>query len=460
MPGDALQSQLLQILEENDSLYPLMAEFPRMASALAQAAGVWSNQGGARRTVAALRAETPGSKWTMTTLLYSMHPSSVKAIVRNTVAVDSSGPLHGRARWQETPSDPTVPVQGVYVVGLRRTGKISAEFLTPTEMRRIAHAIQSYLGGFAAYNKPAAQRTQQEKLDLAYRDRVDSALSSAGGGGTLIHSQTAVSNATRLRQSLIERADMTLALDPTGTIRHRQSPLYVGCSNNLRARMSCYSGPRYTNASQQLAFLLAVAQAERLTLQPVAKVALRTWSPDQLHTAEQLVMTLAGSLLWQHGLNLEEGGGNRANTGADFAKMERHVFANSALSANLDKANIEAERRAELLETYDRVCAKLADSQAQLTAATRDMPVLRTSAKEVLAEGGRQLAARRRELERALERKRLWNIVLRIVVAGDPEAARRVRDGLDEHMRAAMDNIVGPLLDVPEAPAGGDMDLD
>ncbi|KAJ3518718.1 hypothetical protein NM208_g14411 [Fusarium decemcellulare] len=109
---------------------------------------------------------------------------------------------------------------------------------------------------------------------------------------------------SELIQSLRRRIT---GLDITKQVRHIQSPLYVGCSNDLRERVLSSSRQLRTR-NRPLCLTVSVLKALNLEVEVVVRVVVRTWEPVQLSLAERLVATLAGSLLCWSGFNTTQAG--------------------------------------------------------------------------------------------------------------------------------------------------------
>ncbi|KAI5460032.1 hypothetical protein BGZ63DRAFT_389315 [Mariannaea sp. PMI_226] len=137
--------------------------------------------------------------------------------------------------------------------------------------------------------------------------------------------------------------------------------------------MSKYSHKRLIGLNKPLALTVNVLAALDLPVQLSIKVAIRTWETDQLPFAEQLVCTLAGSLVYQHGFNAIETGG----TGPSTVKCAESLIAtkelimghNEVMLSNLKQTVAETKAREEFLETLD----ELAKSAPELTEEVRQV---------------------------------------------------------------------------------------
>ncbi|KAH7311200.1 hypothetical protein B0I35DRAFT_411440 [Stachybotrys elegans] len=84
--------------------------------------------------------------------------------------------------------------------------------------------------------------------------------------------------------------------------------------------------------------LFHILAAQNLPIVMVQKVVMRTLTKEQLVMAEQLVMTLADSLVSRSGFNVAEGGGNPSRYQDAWDHAERNVLGNAFVMSNLDNA--------------------------------------------------------------------------------------------------------------------------
>lgn len=93
-------------------------------------------------------------------------------------------------------------------------------------------------------------------------------------------------------------------LDPTGNIRQIQTPCQVGCATNLLTRSSAHD-PQTKMKTSSTYLTLTVSTLEAMGLkQNVFQIPiLKVWRPNQLGLAEIFITMLAGSLVWDGGLN-------------------------------------------------------------------------------------------------------------------------------------------------------------
>lgn len=454
MPGGVDQVALLNFLDRSASPYPLVTELPQLASNLEADVNVRRVHGGAKRTVAALRNDNVGSKWTMATLLYSMDMATVKAIVRGTVARDA---LLQNVPWLQGPSSAAPPVQGVYVIGLRRESSLRGDFLTSREIRQVVDGIDKYLLGHEADGSQLPQhRTPRCQAAIRYRRRVD-----LGTNNTIISgSGKDRQNARQLRETLLNRALLSEQMDPSGTTPHRQSPLYAGCSTNLYNRLAGYNDRHCSNANPMLLLMLAVAKYEKLDLVPETRVVLRTWAVDQLKDAETLIVTLAGSLLGQHGFNRTEGGGSSLNDNTDFDMLKGWAFRRAALKTNIGGVQAELDRRVWFINTLIRVKVQAYAEHAALTQARRACTVP-SNVFSLMEQRFRDETAKETiRYEAASVRQAQESVLLRLTVAGNMEEAGKTRSTRLPRSRRLMDRATRGVLQETCKDSQEDVDVD
>ncbi|KAI8656144.1 hypothetical protein NCS55_01269100 [Fusarium keratoplasticum] len=149
----------------------------------------------------------------------------------------------------------------------------------------------------------------------------------------------------------------------SGKVRQIQSPLYVDCSTNLRARTSAYKRTArrgLVNVNKPLCLVLNTIEALSLSVDLTVRVTLRIWEADQLPLAEQLITTLAFSLVHQCGFNATEAGGTGSSTvnptSASLRKSTELIMAHSnTMEQNLRATLAGLEQRRKFLDDLDRI---------------------------------------------------------------------------------------------------------
>ncbi|KAM5357456.1 hypothetical protein ACJZ2D_016239 [Fusarium nematophilum] len=374
MPGGQEQIQLIDALEQHSSLYELCLELPKLAESLDQNQTLKDNEFVVVETVTALRRD-PRNGWKMCELLHSMPRSVIRSVIQGTVAYDS---FHNKADWFAIPSKAEGKVAGVYVVGLSlayRQGK----FLNIKEMEDLISGIEKYIKGFRALAKhwrdvadkkvvygDTSQLSNDERRALAWVGKVDGdfqKLSSTKQGfrPRYITKVEELPSMEALVRNYRRMCDTTL--DPSRRVQMHQSPIYVGCSTDLRERTSCYTRNSLTGLNKPLGLTVAVLKVKGFAVIKTVRVALRIWERHQLPLAEQLVVTIGGSLVYQHGFNAAEAGGTGPYTATNLETLDaskRLLMSRKAhMCINLMKTVAELERRVEFLQDMDELQAEV-----------------------------------------------------------------------------------------------------
>ncbi|KAL5610208.1 hypothetical protein FOVSG1_004889 [Fusarium oxysporum f. sp. vasinfectum] len=149
-----------------------------------------------------------------------------------------------QSRWLQIPTEPEGKVPGIYVIGLKRSLK-GGKFLNVIETERLIDGLRRYVKGA----RLCRTNQSQDALDSADKELVKWVSTVDWQGGynlrpdsmpspQSIQSDGEFSKIEGLISSFELRCDRQL--DPTGKVRQVQSPLYVGCSIDLRERTSKY----------------------------------------------------------------------------------------------------------------------------------------------------------------------------------------------------------------------------
>ncbi|KAF4978801.1 hypothetical protein FZEAL_4868 [Fusarium zealandicum] len=367
MPGGLTQLRLIKCLECQDSLYELSQELPRLAAELRSASG---RPISTTKTSEAIEGDHLNG-WEMVILLLSMSRRAIKSIIYGTVAYDGNLP----SRWYDEPTS-SVAIPGVYVIGLTRR-RCDCKFLNEEELELLIGGLERYVRGYGVITgaPSRAQMTIIQQAEVRWVRNVDDAYAEPGhqsnGSSAFFLGRTGdVALVLELIESLKRRIT---GLDGTKKIRHIQSPLYVGCSNNLRQRLATYKRNLRT-ANRPLYLTVSVLKALGLEVVVVPRVVMRTWKAEQLSLGERLVTTLAGSLITQYGFNATQAG---ANTGDGIGQgnliwgpIEREGF----LVSNLQSMEAEMSRREEFLADLSGFNTSLDNA----VAISRECEVIRT----------------------------------------------------------------------------------
>ncbi|KAJ4011533.1 hypothetical protein NW752_008539 [Fusarium irregulare] len=366
MLWDENHCRLIDSCARTESLYELYLQLPRLAADLEDNQILKDNDFPVVNTVQALK----DFDWSMLELLHSMDHGVVESIVKNTFAFDVTMENISCFRMPQS-SNPEVP--GVYVVGLSILGR-NGRFLDFKEMERLIQDINRYISGYEAYAKFKADEAQQgysyaktnqskdEQRADAFWKRVDSF---AGGNATaepaFIKKDEEIPSIKALLKTFENMCDRSL--DPAGTTRMLQSPLYVGCSKNLFERTKIYTRDSLRGMNKPMALTICILRMHKVKVDVCVGNVLRVWKEDQLPKAEQLVATLAGSLVYQHGFNATEAGGTGSRTLVDEDGLRAnvaHIFSGTRLLlTNLRSSVQEGDLRHRFLRDIDRVNAQL-----------------------------------------------------------------------------------------------------
>lgn len=390
MAGGEYQARLWRALDNGDSLYELMLELPRVADLLARDADLKKYRFRISNTVNSL-SRALGDKWEVALLLHSMDMRMVRATILGTVAYDE---YRGILRGYPNPRTES-NAQGVYVVGLRRSGT-GGKFLDREETERLIEGLEQYLEGCQVLSAPSGTRSRWQEKVARWVKEVDGMLTGrpapgAPGPSHFVKSGADVVQVKALIRGFGKRLIRAPATGPDyeKNLRQVQSPLYVGCSTNLKARIADYNLAQHLrHVNKNLGLTASVLHALDLPVEPVARVAVRTWKASQLSLAEQLVATLASSLVHQCGFNAMETGGK---SGSIYGLDEATVLVLgkcSFLRRNLQSTQEQFQRHREFERELDEAQDELAILEGQAAEAKRDISALQSL---VEATSGQQL---------------------------------------------------------------------
>ncbi|WAO92422.1 Hypothetical protein NCS54_00993100 [Fusarium falciforme] len=379
MPGGQEQMDLIKICQEDGSLYPMCLELQNLADRLEHNQILSDNQFAVVETVKALRR---GRGWRMYELLHSMPHDIIQSIVQGTVAFDY---FNDSATWLRTPDSDDGQVPGIYVVGLSRVDK-RGWFLNIKEVKKLIKGIKRYIAGYKTISKHIssvndgavsfgnlAAFSVQERDDVQFVALVDGDADKFKPG----HSTTLPKWVTK--DDELPRFDALLRtyermcdeeLDPTGLVRMRQSPLYVGCSKDLRKRMRMYNRKSLKGTNRHLGLTIDVLAQISLSVVVHVRPVLLIWKKDQLPLAEQLITTIAGSLVYQYGFNAIETGGTGSNTVVSNVNLASN--ARMVMSA-LDDMRINVRETLTRLEGRKQFLGRLREAQQEATTISETM---------------------------------------------------------------------------------------
>ncbi|KAF5533436.1 hypothetical protein FMEXI_11818 [Fusarium mexicanum] len=378
MPGNEAQMELIDAVSRSKSLYELYLRLPGLADDLENNQVLKDNDFDIVNTVRSLRRD---KSWPMCELLHSMSPKVITSIIQGTVAYDSHPKQSvGRSLLNsdfpcfETPvkgRDPPIP--GVYVIALYRqfTGH-RGEFLNIAELKMLIEDMEEYIKGYRVHAKLCADiraGSSRSESDLSRDDKL----------------------AVRHFRGVDHYANYKAPL-PGAT------PLFIkddGDAAEIEALVRTYR---------------AMCRSD---LDP-------TEQSDQLPMAEQLIMTLAGSLVYQRGFNATEGGGTGYKTvrsGESFKVNMEYVMSRVGfIRHNFRNTVNEIESRKRFLDNLEEVDDELTEIIKTMTQCKQELENLPNNMNwgEKALELRELLASLKQEGEDRREALKFWRLLLDI----------------------------------------------
>ncbi|RYC85973.1 hypothetical protein BFJ63_vAg11153 [Fusarium oxysporum f. sp. narcissi] len=441
MPGNESQMTLIDAVSRSESLYELYLRLPKLADNLEDNQVLKDNNFDIVNTVRSLRQD---ESWPMCELLHSMSPKVIKSIIQGTVAYDSHPRQNeGRSLLDsnfpcfETPAKGSgPPIPGVYVVALYRKVKGQrGEFLNIEEMRKLIEDIEEYIKGYQVHAKLRADIRAGNSKSESYLSTDDrAAVDHVRGVDYYANYKTpTMSNTTTPIfitddgeipeiEALVRtyKAMCRPDLDPTDQVRIKQSPLYVGCSNNLAERTHRYTQTSLKGINKPLGLTISILRRHNLDVELAIKVVLRTWKSDQLPMAEQLIMTLAGSLVYQRGFNATEGGGTGYKTVTSGESLKTNIeYVMSRVGFirdNFGNTVNELESRKRFLDTLVGIDDELSEIIETMTLCKQEIESLpnKMNWDERVHELCQLLASLKQDVDDRREALKFWKLILEI----------------------------------------------
>ncbi|KAF4415658.1 hypothetical protein FACUT_13218 [Fusarium acutatum] len=449
MPGNEAQMELIDAVSRSESLYELYLRLPRLADDIENNQVLKDNEFDIVNTVRSLRQD---ESWPMCELLHSMSPKVIKSIIQGTVAYDSHPKqsvgrslLHSDFPCFETPAkgrDPPIP--GVYVLALYRkfTGH-RGEFLNTAEMKILIEDMEEYVKGYRVHAKLRADIRAgicRSESDLSKDDKA--AVRHVRGVDYYAASKASTMSDTEPPLFIKDDGDAAEIeallrtykamcrpdLDPTEQVRIRQSPLVKGIN-------------------KPLGLTISILRRQNLGVELAIKVVLRTWQSDQLPMAEQLIMTLAGSLVYQHGFNATEGGGTgRKTVGSGESlktNMEYVISRVGFIRDNFGNTVNELEARKRFLDALEGIDDDLTEIIETMTQCKQQLESLPNNMNwdERAHELRELLVSLKKEVDDRREALKFWKLVLKIQLIGVETMGESINYGLQELQQATPSNL-------------------
>ncbi|KAK0668160.1 hypothetical protein QBC41DRAFT_303625 [Cercophora samala] len=354
------RQEMVRILRENGSYARIMTKFKTLCNELRPPAGPGVPKFD-RTRLELCPPGRPDFAGPHALLFHSIPRDVLACLVLGTVAFNSH---HKSGRHAVRGLDPDGP--GIYALGLKvheRNGK----FLTAPEYGTLCQDFEKYMD--------VAKKTREGQLvtsqESEFMRDIDTQLGDwEESGPRFIKSISGQSHATFVHASLRRRWEAMKQADPSGTVYSVQSPLYIGCSENIAKRLADYTCHKETNnrllSGNKFLCLTISLLKHRHVVCDIGKLAvIRIWEAGQLKDAELLVTLVAQAYTAQDGFNIQEGGGNKDDlqhvVPAKIAEYREYVYGkvkhlgdNAAKSASeLAMANKIAKENEELLQLME-----------------------------------------------------------------------------------------------------------
>lgn len=358
----------------------------------------------------------------------------LRALILGTVAHDA---FHRRLKTYPPPLAAHEPnAQGIYVIGLRRQSA-QGEFLDGNELAKLINGLQRYIQGaevLAARPNPASRTSSDNRL-VQWTAEVDASHAQINAPASpsqtrFIKSPGDAMTFRELVKSLQKRLPQA-----SSTARQIQSPLYVGCSQNLARRMADYDvSRRFATVNKPLAITVCVLKALGLPVLLELHVALRTWKVSQLPVAEQLVMSLAGCLVYQTGFNVVPGGAHKGSAAGLYTAGEM-LFSGypGFLQANLQASLQDRDSRCRFEERLHAVDQRLAVASRIKTELVNASPRLQqfaqTHARDTIALARQRRDRAREALKQAQQAHATATTLTRVLQEILPDECARLGGG-------------------------------
>jgi hypothetical protein len=418
MLWDEAHCRLIDSCVRNESLVELFLQLRKLADDLDGNQTMKDNSFLVASTVNALR----NYDWTMCELLHTMSVPVVRSIVKNTFAFD----VHNRTitpfRIPSGKLDEEIP--GVYVIGLMIPNR-NGQFLNTKELEMLVNDMKLYTQGYEAFVKHDGWKSGSLTAGEDKARRIVKAVDNSSGaqidkdaGPMFIDKDEELWRVRALIKTFEGMCDRNL--DPSGNTYSSQSPLYVGCSKNLKKRTQFYAKWNVSGMNKPLGLTMSILRKLNRPPDLVIGCVCRIVKRDQLPKAEQLVTTIAGSLVYQHGFNATESGGTGPKSiptdGGIKANIEYLICSTKVLFDNLKDSLGEVDLRARFLNDMAQVEGELVRLKEVLDECAEELENLPDDFKwdETLED----ISALREEVQNDLDDKedalKFWQLMLAI----------------------------------------------
>ncbi|RKL47061.1 hypothetical protein BFJ72_g2798 [Fusarium proliferatum] len=418
MLWDEGHRSLIDACVRYESLLELFLQLKKLADVLDDNQTMKENEFPVFSTVNALRHYD----WTMCELLHSMSVEVVRSIVKNTFAFDVTNGNIEPFRLPSALLDERTP--GVYVVGIKTKGH-GGQFLNMNELEVLIRDMKLYVEGYEAYARhngwASANMTTAERRAISMVNAIESHCGSQrvqNDGPMFIEKAEEVPRIRALIKTFEGMCDRSL--DPTGRVNISQSPLYVGCSKDLNKRMAVYNNRNVKNINKPLALTVCILRKQNRGPELVSGCVLRILREQQLPMAEQLVCTIAGSLVYQHGFNAVEAGGTGYQSLPTAAGLKENikyiVCGTRVLINNLKESLDEVDLRKRFLSLLDQASGEIVRLKEILKRCEDEVQNLPSGVDfdQVLSDISSVVQSVRRNLKDKREALEFWQLMLEI----------------------------------------------
>ncbi|RSM14829.1 hypothetical protein CDV31_005263 [Fusarium ambrosium] len=311
-----------------------------------------------------------------------MDKTAIRAVVAGAVAYDT---FRGEGTWLAMPTETEGKVPGVYVVGMSCQGQ-QGQFLDIEETEKLVGGLERYAKGARICMEHRSvtgipSMTAEDIVLVEWVRTVDSWVGSAVAPDALptprfVQRDSEFVGMERIIEMFKRRCNRVL--DLSGKVRQIQSPLYVGCSTDLRSWTGAYelsARKDLADVNEPLCLVVNTLEALNLPVDLSVQVAIRIWDADQLHIAEQLITTIAFSFVHQSGFNTTECGGigpsmDECDPAGLRQSLELLMAHSNTMEQNLRATLANFAQRRKFLDDLDRLTERFKALRKALKEAT------------------------------------------------------------------------------------------